>query len=177
MALPGPTLPISGPTGFPPAIGMMFPPTWVVIDNGTDASDAAVSEAIVTYLQAKFPPLLARRVVVPPGKEPDPFDLMAHGVIVVGSPGANAFLEKYVSAMDPTFDKTTGAWRIVKKAPPYETSDPMACLITSCPGMFPWLSVWLVAGIDRAATAQAGELFCAGETKGVWVNRVKQADP
>lgn len=175
MALP--ELPFEVPT-----LGAVFPPTWVVIDCG-DASDKTVSEAIVSYLMSKFPPVLAVRREVLPEDEPDPLDLMAHGVIIVGGPavwwaGKSHWHMKYLGAMDPGWvNKGTDAapiWWIVQKAPTaYETNAQLAALISSVTGQFPWLTVFNVAGEIFTATVQAGELFCAGETKGVWINKVK----
>lgn len=167
----------------PFAAGVIFPPTWVVIHNG-DASDKAVADAIVAYLMAKFPPVLAVTREVLPEEDPDPLDLMVHGVIIVGGPvcwwpGTSHWHMAYLEAMDPGWvNRGTEAapiWLIVQKEPKaYETNAAMACLISSVAGALPWLSVWNVAGMTREATVQAGELFCAGETLGVWVNKVKQ---
>ena len=165
-----------------PTFGPVFPPTWVVIDCG-DPGDKAVSEAIVAYLMAKFPPVLAVRREVLPADEPDPIDLMAHGVIIVGGPapwwtGASHWHMTYLVAMDPGWvNKGTEAapvWKIAQTDPAVETADAKACLISSVVGGLPWLAVYNVAGMTAEGTVQAGELFCAGETKGIWINKVKQ---
>ena len=175
-----PKLPFQEGAEFP--LGLVaFPPTWVVIDNG-HPSDAEVSKKIVSYLRTRFPPVLAVRRVVPTGEEPDPMDLMAHGVIVVGGPAANPFLDRYLARMDPTWEnrgtEAAPMWWIVKGEPiKYETNYHMSCLITSCRGTFPWLRVYNVAGQSAYATVDAGDLFCAGETRGVWINKTKVADP
>jgi hypothetical protein len=183
MALP--TLPIELPT-----LGAVFPPTWVVIDNG-HPSDKAVSEKIVDYLMTKFPPVLAVRREVPAGEEPDPADLMAHGVIAVGGVGAQPWLRKYNEKMDPRVEENDGTVdfvepiarpiHIVKKEPAYDH----ACvedttlgqfLISSCTGAFPWLTVFQVNGYFAEDTVKAGDKFCEGETKGIWVGGVKVSD-
>lgn len=172
MALPG--IP-----DIPRPFGTMFPPTWVVIDNG-DLVDKQVSEQIVAYLTSKVPPVLAARREVPLGQQPDPMDLMAHGVIVVGGPVANPWLSTY--SFNPGWlNKGTPevpVWVLFKEqilgVPTYETAAPMACLITSSMGSLPWLTVMNVAGMTRESTVQAGELFCLGETKGIWINMEKQ---
>lgn len=160
----------------PRPFGAAFPPTWVVIDNG-DLVDKEVSEKIVAYLTSKMPPVLAARRYVPTGENPDPMDLMANGVIIVGGPIANPFLANY--NFDPGWlNKGTTAvpsWYIANADPVYETNAPMAALITSCVGAFPWLTVCSVGGMTREATLQAGELFCDGETKGIWINKERVA--
>jgi len=168
------------------AFSVAFPPTWVVIDNG-HPSDKEVSEKIVDYLMTKFPPVIAVRKEVPPKEEPDPLDFMFHGVIIVGGPacwwpGETKWHMKYLEAMDPGWEnrgtEEAPIFWIVKREPkPYETIHEMACLISSTTGEFPWLSVWNVAGMSGYATVQAGELFREGERRGIWINKVKVADP
>ena len=164
MALPIPDI--------PRPFGTMFPPTWVVIDNG-DLVDKLVSERIVAYLTSKAPPVLAARREVPLGQKPDQMDLMAHGVIIVGGPVANPWLSNY--SFNPGWlNKGTPEvpiWVIANSN--YETAADMACLITSAMGSLPWLTVMNVAGMTRESTVQAGELFCLGETKGIWINMEK----
>lgn len=169
MAMPS----IPGLPGLP-TLGMIFPPTWIVIDNG-DPGDVEVSNKVVNYLMTKIPPVFATRKQVNPGEEPDSIDLMAHGIVIVGGPVANKFLQKYLASMDPTWvNKGTEAapnWYLVRKTDTaYETNNTMACLITSCQGSFPWLTVYNIAGMSREATAKAGDLFCAGNLKGIWID-------
>jgi len=171
LALPTPMV------EFPPTI--VFPPTWIVIDND-NPSDAQVSEKIVAYITTKFPPVLARRKVIPTGEKPDPFDLLAHGIIVVGGTSPNPFMKDYLDKMDPTVLISEGKGYYVKKAPPgYKTeADPVgACIISSCQGALPWLTIWWINGYRAEDTVAAGELFCAGERRGIWINKTKVADP
>jgi len=183
LALPTPMV------EFPPTI--VFPPTWLVIDNG-NPSDGAVSEKIVAYITTKFPPVLARRKVIEKGTEPDPFDLLAHGIIVVGGTCANPWLAKWNEKMDPKWMEHDGTFdfkepiafplHIVKKAPEpidiiCEAEKEHSCLISSCMGMLPWLTIFQVAGYHAEDTVTAGELFCAGERRGIWTNKTKVADP
>lgn len=181
-----PAFPIGGES--PLAALVAFPPSWVVIDNG-HPTDKETSEKIVEYLMAKFPPVVAVRREVLSEEEPDPLDLMAHGIIIVGGPGANAFLRKYNEKMDPRYEENDGTLdfvdialplHMVKKEPePYDhicvdTAEQL--LISSCMGALPWLTVFQVAGYHAAGTVKAGEKFCEGETKGIWVNGEKVSD-
>lgn len=173
---------------FPPEL--VFPPTWVVIDNG-NPGDKAVSEKIVEYLGNRLPPLFLRRVEVPPGETPDPFDLKAHGVIAVGGPSAHyGWLPKYNEQMDPKFIEDDGSLdfgidggvalpiHIVKSEPEPAELVGSGFLISSCVGDLPWLRIYMVAGIRAEDTILAGDMFCQGETRGVWRRTgEKLADP
>lgn len=172
VQLPTPMLP-----EFPPTIA--FPPTWLVIDNG-HPSDAEVSEKIVEYITRKFPPVLARRKMIPTGEKPDAFDLLAHGLIVVGGTSANPFIKEYLDKMDPTFDIETLSFvkRATAELPEYRVPGaPGTSVISSCQGALPWLQIWWIHGWTAEDTVAAGELFRAGERKGIWVNKEKVADP
>lgn len=160
-----------------------FPPTWVVIDNGYP-TDKETSEKIVDYLSKRVPPVIAFRREVPPDQDPDPLDIRAHGIIIVGGPkcwwpSESKWHWKYLSKMNPGWLNIGSVeapdFQIFKNS--YITKDEMACLISKASGELPWLEVWNVAGISAEATVQAGELFCSGEIMGVWINKVKVADP
>lgn len=182
-----PPLPFQAGGEFPPRI-VAFPPTWIVIDTGHE-SDKEASEMIIKYLQTKFPPVYARRIEVPRGEQPDPFELLVHGVIAVGGPAAqNAWLPSYNALMDPRWEEDDETFdfedpidhplHIVQKAPTEEDirctgKNEHACLIGSCQGAFPWLSIFQVAGHHAEDTVTAAELFCKGELRGIWVDGKK----
>jgi len=171
-----PQLPIEGAS----PLGVVFPPTWIVIHNG-DPSDKAVAEKIVDYLMTKLPPVIAMMREVLPEETPDPMDLLAHGVIIVGGPacwwpGESHWHMKYFEKMDPGWENKgtleTPVWMIVQTEPEvYETDSTLAAVITSVMGAFPWLNVFNVAGYTVGATVQAGELFCEGKLRGIWIDK------
>lgn len=167
-----------------PSLGVMFPPTWLVIHNGNPI-DKEVATKIADYLMSKMPPLIAMAREILPDADPDPMDLLAHGIIIVGRPtswsSASKWHLKYLEAMNPGWENKgtveTPLWMIVQKNETiYETDNILATIISSTMGAFPWLTVWNVVGYTDAATVQAGELFCAGETKGIWIDKQKVAN-
>jgi hypothetical protein len=165
-----------------PGVGSTaFPPTWVVIHNG-NASDKAVADTIVSYLMSQFPPVLAVSREVAPDADPDPMDLMFHGVIIVGGTTCWTAPSKwhlaYMTAMDPGMkNKGTEAapvWVYARKSPALEVSGSGSQLISSIAGQFPWLAVFNVQGWNAIDTVHAGDKFCAGERSGIWKGDVKQ---
>jgi len=176
-----PTLPIEGAS----PLGVIFPPTWLVIHNGNPV-DKEVAEKIVDYLMTKMPPVIAMAREILPDADPDPMDLLAHGIIIVGGPAAwwpsaSHWHLKYLEAMNPGWENKgtpeTPIWMIVQKNETiYETDNIMSAVISNVMGAFPWLTVWNVVGYTDAATVQAGELFCAGEMKGIWIDKQKVAN-
>lgn len=167
-----------------PQISLLYP-IWIVIDNG-HPSDKQVSQKIVDYLTTKFPPAYAIRKQVSSGQEPDPIDLWFCGIIAVGSVLAQPWLIRFNVLMDPRIEENDGSvdfvapiatpLKLVKKEPLYKfayTELERACLITSIANGFP--PTFQVAGFSAEDTVEAGDLFCKGETSGIWVNGKKVA--
>ena len=166
-------------------------PSWVVIDNG-HPTDKQTSLKIVEYLSNKFPPAYAVRKEVPLGQEPDPLDLWLSCIIAVGGVAAQPWLRKYNALMDPRVEEGDGTVdftepivypvKLVKKEPqPYvnvAAGPTERCFIISSWAWpwLPWLKIFQVNGYSAEDTVEAGDAFCRGETRGIWVNGVKQTD-
>jgi len=189
-----PTTPTPSPTRPPQALSFqpeLLYPSWVVIDNGYP-TDKQTSQKIVEYLSKKFPPAYAVRKEVPKGQEPDPLDLWLSCIIAVGGPSANPWIRKFNVLMDPRWEENDGSvdfeeprsdpLKLVKKEPlayvnVAEGATERCCIISSWTWQWvPWLKIFMVAGYSANDTVEAGDLFCKGETRGIWVNGVKKAD-
>lgn len=178
-------------TEFPPRL-IAFPPTWMVIHNGS-AEDKASAEKIAEYLMSKLPPVFAQVKEVKPTEEPDPIDLMAHGIVIIGGPGCwfnggagSKWCWDLLKSMDPGWEnrgtEDSPDWWAVKEATEEAeayavqcTGDGSFAIISSVMGAFPWLTLWNVGGCGKTDTADAVELLLKGETKGIWIGGEKVA--